>query len=114
MQQYYGLNIDGMGAEFTASHAAALAAQLPAASRVARAEHPELAWDEATYILSHMERTLRVIAWQRTEDGQHRRNFPQHMETPADRERERRAEASATPEAMERIADRLGIPKDRR
>ena len=55
-----------MGTDFTATHAAALAAQLPPTSRLARAEHPELEWDEGTYILSHIEHTLRVIAWQRT------------------------------------------------
>lgn len=114
MQQFYGLGIDGMGTAFTATHAAALAAQLPPTSRLARAEHPELEWDEGTYILSHIEHTLRVIAWQRTKDAEHRRNFPEHIKTPADRAKERRAEESATPEAKRRVADKLKIPEDRR
>ena len=34
-QQFYGLNIDGMGSEYTYDHAAALAANLPRSSRLA-------------------------------------------------------------------------------
>lgn len=103
-----------MGEDYSVRHAAALARMLPASSRLARAERPELEWDEATYLLSHIEHDLRVIAWQRTEDALHKRGYPRHVPTPVDRAREVRAEASATPEAMERVADALGIPKDRR
>ena len=103
-----------MGADYTCSHAAALARMLPADSRLAKAEHPELEWSIDTYILSHIEHKLRVIAWQATEDGHKGRNEPRHIVTPYDRMREGAVEASATPEAMERVADALNIPKDRR
>lgn len=87
---------------------------LPPDSRLAKAESPELEWDVPTYILSTIEHDLRVIAWQRTEDGQKGRNYPKHMTTPLDRERERRAELSSTPEMQSMVADKLGIPEDRR
>lgn len=42
MQQFYGLNIDGMGSAFSVAHGAALAAQLPPGAR-ARAAVARLA-----------------------------------------------------------------------
>ena len=103
-----------MGAEYTCFHAAVLVSQLPATSRLSIAEHPALEWDTQTYLLSHIEHDLRVIAWQRTEDAAHKRNYPEHLKTPADRERERIEAESATPEYMKAVADALGIPDDRR
>lgn len=114
LQQYYGLNVDGMGAEYTCSHAAALVAMLPPQSRLMVQRNGALAWDDATYLLSHIDHDLRVLAWQQTEDARHKRNYPKHIETPADRERDRRAEESSTPEFKRYVADKLGIPEDRR
>lgn len=90
-QQYYGLNIDGMGADFTCSHAAVLMLQLPTSSRVARKLNYGNEWDDATYMLAAIEYDLRVLIWQKTKDAQHNRNKPKPNETPHDiaRKRER-------------------------
>lgn len=83
-QQYYGLDIDGMGAGFSHAHAASLVKMLPRGSRVGRALNPDSEWDDATYILAQIEYDLRVLAWQNTKDGQKGRNRPKPNETPHD------------------------------
>lgn len=103
-----------MGRDYSCAHAAVLAKMLPSDSRLARAENPALEWGTSEYILSHIEHDLRVLAWQQTEDARHKRNYPQHMRTPVDLARDRQVAESATPEAMEMVADRLGIPEGRR
>ena len=84
-QQYYGLNVDGMGEDYTLSHAAALAAQLPFESRCMRAEHPELEWTQADYILAEIAYGVSIIAWQRSKDGARNINHPKRIQTPASR-----------------------------
>lgn len=93
LQQYYGLDLDGMGVDYTHAHAACCAAQLPAGARVWRGTAAE--WGTAEYMLASMEHMLRVIAWQRTEDAEKRRNYPEPMPTPADRELARRRDEHA-------------------
>ena len=83
-QQYYGLDLDGMGVDYSHAHAACLCAQLPAGARVWRGTAAE--WTAEQYLLAKMEHTLRVIAWQSTEDAQKRRNYPKPIDTPAARE----------------------------
>ena len=84
LQQYYGLNLDGMGVDYSHAHAACLCAQLPAGARVWRGTAAE--WDTQMYLLTKIEHTLRVLAWQQTEDAQKRRNYPRPIDTPATRE----------------------------
>ena len=73
-----------MGVDYTHVHAACCAAQLPAGARVWRGTAAE--WSTVDYLVASMEHTLRVIAWQSTEDAQKRRNYPKPIETPAARE----------------------------
>ncbi|RNL44731.1 DUF5361 domain-containing protein [Paraeggerthella hongkongensis] len=79
-----------MGAEFSHEHAAALCAQLPRESRLARMASPECAWSESEYMLNRIEYGMRVLAWQRTKDAQHDRKRPRPMPTPADEARVRK------------------------
>lgn len=103
-----------MGVSFTCAHAATLVSQLPPQSRLMVARDGTREWGDDTYLLSHIEHDLRVLAWQRTEDAQKRRNYPEHIETPHDREVRKREDASSTPEFMAYVADAVGIPEDRR
>jgi hypothetical protein len=82
-QQTYGLDLDGMGVDYSIAHAACLAAQLPPGARIWRGTPDE--WDANTYLLVRIEHALRVIAWQSTEDAQKRRNYPKPIDTPASR-----------------------------
>ena len=105
-QQYYGLDIGGIGDDFGYLHAADLAAQLPRESRSFRAINPELEWTTTEYMLWSIEYSLRVLRWQNTEDGHKNRNKPEPLPTPKDYARVReRTEATD----MEYIAQALGI-----
>lgn len=88
-QRFYGLNLDGMGIDYSVTHAAALAANLPRESATVRAVVPEAAWSDETYLLSAIEYDLRVLAWQNSKDGSKGRNRPKRPQTPADVERVR-------------------------
>ena len=84
-----------MGTDYSCRHAAVLMEQLPAESRTARAQNPEAAGGTPAYLLWRIEHTLRVIAWQSTEDGAKGRRPPKPLPTPADRARvERRLQAT--------------------
>lgn len=87
MQQFYGLNLDDMGAAYTPAHAAALAAQLPRESRCFRAEAPACEWGDAEYLLASIEYSCRALAWAKTKDAQRGRNVPKPLQTPAERAR---------------------------
>ena len=105
-QQYYGLNIDGMGVDFSMLHAADLAAQLPHDSRTFRAENTELEWTDRDYMLWSIEYSLRVLRWQPTKDGQKDRNKPRPLPTPADRAR---VEEKVSATDLNYIAEQLNI-----
>jgi hypothetical protein len=108
-QQYYGLNIDGMGVDFTVLHAADLAAQLPSDSRTFKAENIELEWTDSDYMLWSIEFSLRVLRWQNTEDGRKNRNKPRPLPTPAEHARIA-DKINSTDMAL--IAEQLGIDID--
>lgn len=86
LQQTYGLNLDGMGRDYSYAHAACCAAQLPAGARVWRGTAAE--WGVPEYMMVAMEHMLRVLAWQNTEDGAKGRNYPEPLNTPAKREQD--------------------------
>lgn len=88
-QQYYGLNIDGMGVDYTHAHAAALVAQLPRDARVLVHAVPDAEWTEQTRILAHIEYSLRLLLWSRTKDAQTGRNKPKPLPSPSERRKRR-------------------------
>ena len=105
-QRYYGLNLDGMGGDYSVAHAVSLCYALPRDSATVRAESPEAAWSDETYLLSAIEYDLRVLIWQNSKDGQKGCNKPKPMQTPADVARV--ADKLAATD-YERIAAALGI-----
>ena len=58
LQRYYGLNIDHMGATYSASHAAACAACLPMGSATLAAYEPALAWTWVEHKIHEIESIL--------------------------------------------------------
>lgn len=90
-QQYYGLDLDGMGADYTHEHAACLAVQLPRESRTARAMAPEAEWGWAEALLAAIEYNTRWLVWAQSKDAQKGRNRPEPLDGPgATRERKAR------------------------
>lgn len=91
-----------------ASRAAVLFQQLPAGSRVARLQVPELAWDAQSYLLWHIEYQLRCLVWSLSYDKKRPAPKPQPLRTPAqlaDAHRKRDAALSA----KEEIDRKLGF-----
>lgn len=76
--------------EYGFLHAACLCDQLPKESRVARAQSPELKWDDSDYLLSRIEEGVRTLVWQQTKDGHKGRNVPKPNPTPVDEARIKR------------------------
>lgn len=105
-QQYYGLNIDGMGTDYSYSHAAVLVTQLPPNCRIAVKENPDAAWDTQTWFMWQMEHSLRVLAWQNTKDAQKKRNQPKPAKTPKELHAERMRAANFDKQLIDRV---LGI-----
>ena len=58
LQRYYGLNVDAMGRDFTANHAAACAACLPMGSATLAAYEPALRWTWTEHKLHELESIL--------------------------------------------------------
>lgn len=84
-QQYYGLNLDRMGADYSPEHAGALCAQLPRGARTMLAEDEGLRWGDQEAMLSSIEHGIRVLCWQNTKDGQKGRNAPKPVALPGSR-----------------------------
>ena len=116
-QQYYGLNIDGMGDAYPLFHAACLCAQLPPESRTIRAlvgpERAEaLLWTLPVRLAAAQLNVLNVIRWLNTQDGVDGVNFPEPVLPP-----EQRTYAEPDPEgykaALASIRERIEEAKRR-
>lgn len=97
-----------MGTDYSRRHAAVLMEQLPAESRTARAQCPSAEWSATDYLLWRIEHTLRVIAWQSTEDGAKGRRPPKPLPTPAERAQLERKLQATDIDFVNRI---LGLPE---
>lgn len=61
--QYYHLDLERMGEDFSHAHAACLAAQLPSTSRCNASLDPHAKWDELTWMMWRVEREMAVLRW---------------------------------------------------
>lgn len=59
-----------------------LAAALPSGCALYRATGGDMAWSTEMHMLSAVEFRLRVLAWQKTDDGKHGRNKPEPVKAP--------------------------------
>ena len=107
-RQYYGIDLPIEPTDDDCTRWSLLWYALPRASRTARRQSPELRWGDCEYMLAMAVHALEVIAWQRTKDGQHNRNRPKPLRTPAERaEAERRRDNALS--AREDIDKILGM-----
>lgn len=85
--------------------------QLPRESRCVRKQNPDAEWTDAEYLLHSIEHSLRVLIWQKTKDGQKKRNEPKFVQTPGERARNQKHadNAIANRNEIDRI---LGIGGD--
>ena len=92
-----------MGVDYSHAHAAILLSQLPADSRLLRAEDVDFEWSQETYFLAQIEYDLRILIWQKSKDGQRGRNKPQPPTLP----REERSKRRRTENFDKSLVDRV-------
>lgn len=114
LMRYYGVSLDDGGARVSWRDMAAMVAHLPSESALRRAEGD--GWSEAERLLSQIADSTYITWWQRIDHDNP--DAPQLKRVLSPRERAERAEAARedvyTRADMDRIADALGIPEDRR
>lgn len=81
-QQFYGLNFNRAGIDFSYEYAADLAATLPNDSRIAKAANPANEWTPAEYMLANIEYASAWLAWSRSKDAKSGNNKPKRRLTP--------------------------------
>lgn len=112
--RFYGLPLDSMGEAFSWRDCAAMVAHLPSESALARARGD--GWSESERLLAMIADNTYIAWWQRVDHTDP--DFAQAKRVLSPRERAERAESaredSYTQADMDRIADALGIPEDRR
>lgn len=104
-QQYYGLDIDGMGRSFSTLHAAALLTGLPAGARTwaAYSEDGSGGWSRDQVLLGVIADAVNLVAWSKTKDAQHNRNKPRSVLPNSHRDRKVVGMAMTADELMETI-----------
>lgn len=107
-QQYYGLNLDGMGRDYTTLHAADLLAQLPEGARVWRAYDERAVWTAERTLLAAIVNDLNWLVWSKTKDGQRNRNRPKPI-GPFDGEKKRSITGVAM--TVEELNEALSRPR---
>ena len=112
--RFYGASLDDGGARVSWRDMAAMVAHLPSESALRRAEGD--GWSEAERLLAQIADSTYITWWQRINHDAP--DAPPLKRVLSPRERAERAEAARedvyTRADMDRIADMLGIPEDRR
>lgn len=105
-QQLYGIAIplDDLP-EFDLLRYSILYGQLPAESRTARRQNPELIWNASEYLLRNIEYQLRNIAWGLSKEAKNGTNKPVPIKAPAETIKSRRHADAAL--ANKREIDRI-------
>lgn len=110
-QQFYGIAIplDDLP-EFDLPRCSILYGQLPAESRTARRQNPELVWSATEYLLRNIEFHLRDLVWSMSKDAKNRINEPKPIKTPAEiaRNKQHKDAALANKKEIDRILGMVG------
>lgn len=95
-QQFYNLNLDGMGIDYSYAHAACLAANLPLESRCAKADCEQLQWSTMDYLLARVVDGVEWLCWSKSKKAQKKgAEPPEPMQRPGERSAAlRKAEAT--------------------
>lgn len=105
-QQFYGIaiSLDDLP-EIDFVRLSILWSQLPAESRTARRQNPELVWSATEYLLRNIEFHLRGLVWSMSKDAKNRINEPRPIKTPAEiaRNKQHKDAALANKQEIDRI-----------
>lgn len=105
-QQFYGIaiSLDDLP-EIDFVRLSILWSQLPAESRTARRQNPELVWSATEYLLRNIEFHLRGLVWSMSKDAKNRINEPKPIKTPSEiaRNKQHKDAALANKQEIDRI-----------
>lgn len=105
-QQFYGIaiSLDDLP-EIDFVRLSILWSQLPAESRTARRQNPELVWSATEYLLRNIEFHLRGLVWSMSKDAKNGINEPKPIKTPAEiaRNKQHKDAALANKQEIDRI-----------
>ena len=105
-QQFYGIaiSLDDLP-EIDFVRLSILWSPLPAESRTARRQNPELVWSATEYLLRNIEFHLRGLVWSMSKDAKNRINEPKPIKTPAEiaRNKQHKDAALANKQEIDRI-----------
>ena len=107
-QRYYGLNLDGMGSDYSVAHAADLAACLPRDSATMRAHDPLNEWTIEAQLLALIEFWAHDWIWAHTKDGKAGRNPPK-LRVPTEKKIGGDQERMTVNEMMDFMASLKGV-----
>lgn len=110
-QQYYGISLPLEGEVPDVERMALLWHQLPAQSRTARAQEPELEWGVAEYLLWRIEFNQRCLIWSLTNDPKKPVPEPEPLMNPV-KLAEAHANRDEAMEARDEIDEILGMGVD--
>ena len=106
-QQFYGLDLDGMGSAYTVDHAACLAAQLPSDSRTVRRIDPGRSWGWCEHLLANIEYWTHALVWAKTKDARNGTNKPKRI-SPGDTDEARERKHLRAVAKRRRVDEILG------
>lgn len=103
-QQFYNLNLDGMGTAYSYAHAACLAANLPLESRCAKADCEQLQWSTTDYLLARIVDNTQWLCWSRSKNAQKQgAKPPEPMQRPGEQSAALRKAEATDKEFVDRI-----------
>lgn len=84
LSRFHGLNLDGLGSDYSIAHAGALIKCLPAESSVARAIDPDSEWTLDRMLTASGVDALRWLVWAKSKDASKKppRNMPKPIMRP--------------------------------
>ena len=103
--EFYRLDLDGMGRDYSTIHAAAFLTQLPEGARTWRAYNADAAWTSDRALMAAMVNDLNWLVWSQTNDAKHNRNRPKPI-GPRQQPKTKsiKGEAMSSDELMARLA----------
>ena len=109
-QQFYNLNIEHMGRDFSTLHAAELLVELPQESRIHALYLEDGAWTLDRTLAAMAVNALNILVWQRSKDGQKNRKRPKLI-GPFGSERDGDGKLEASAMSVEELDYFLSLPR---
>lgn len=115
LMRFYHVSLDQMGEAYSYRDAACMVSYLPTESALMRAIGD--GWSETERLLAEVAENVAIVWWQRIDHSKPGADKPPRVYPPHERAlmaKRRSEQTTYTKSDMDEIAERLGIPEDRR